>query len=70
MHGAEEDERPDQREAPDVGGVVEVAGLLAADWEGPVEGGEGGRYIVGGRGIRKTEVEEAGGRVLAAVVGS
>ena len=41
MRGAVEDEGPVEREAPDVGGVVEVRGRRGAGVDGPVEGWPG-----------------------------
>ena len=45
VHGAVLEERPVQREAPDVGRVVEVAGRAGGGTDGPVERGPGGRDV-------------------------
>jgi hypothetical protein len=39
------DQRPQQDEAEDGRGIVEVDGLRAADGKGPVEGGELGGFV-------------------------
>lgn len=51
MHGAEEQERPERREAPDVDAVVEVVCLSAVEGERPVEAGPWGGQVVGRRGV-------------------
>ena len=51
MGGFEHDERPVEREAPDVAFVVEVVGLDdVARADEPVEGRERGRDVAGGNG--------------------
>lgn len=50
VRGAEEDQRPVEREAPDVGGVVEVDAAGGAEEVCQVEGGEGRRGVAGGNG--------------------
>lgn len=60
VHGAEEEQRPEDGEAPDVVAVVEVVGLPAVDGEWPVEAGPGGCEVVRGRGVGRGEgVEDA-----------
>ena len=45
MDGAVEEKRPVEGEAPDVGRVVEVAGVAGRSPDGPVEGGPVGGQV-------------------------
>lgn len=51
MGRLEDDDRPEQREAPDVLAIVEVGDRAGGGVEGPVEAREAWRHVVEGGGV-------------------